>query len=336
MLTTELRSWYGAWMAECGGYKASTLAYRMQAVKVFLAYLVESGIGEPTGVDLAVMEGFARYLKGTVSKRTGKPYKPLAVRSLWHTAIGLLKALYEAGKITSLPIPKRILQQRVNSLMTLLSADEVSNFLDSIALDSDQGRRDRAMFELIYSSGLRASEVTRLKVGDLDLTQRLARIRQSKFDRDRIVPLTNEAVETLLCWLAHKPGPEAFVFPSPGGGLSSAAINIRFKFLLGRVGMYKPGLTTHQLRHACATHLIEGGAEIRYVQELLGHESIETTVRYTKNQVAHLKRAYRSHHPRENQLFEEVGPGYLERIEVLETRLREAREKRRRRVQGSP
>jgi len=320
MRADEVRAWYGAWMTE-NGYKASTIANRKQVLKVLVDYLAACGLETLDTLDLPMMEGFARYLKGRPSKHSGQPCKPSSVRSVWQAVTGLLKALYEAGRIASLPLPKRILGQREGGLLTLLSAEEVARFLDAIQAGSDHGRRDRALFELIYSSGLRASEVTRLKVADLNLSGRLARIRQSKFDKDRVVPLTNEAVEALLCWLTHPVVPETFVFPSEAGGLSPAYINKRFKFLLRRFGMYKPGLTTHQLRHACATHLIEGGAEIRYVQELLGHESIETTVRYTKNQVVHLKRAYRSHHPRENQLYEEVGPEYLGRLAALEKRL---------------
>ena len=325
MHTDEIRSWYAAWMTE-NGYKPSTIVNRRQVLKVLLDYLADCGIETLDTLDLALMEGFARYVKTRPSIRSGLVCKPSSVRSVWQAVTGVLKALYETGKISVLPLPKRIMGHRDAGLMTLLSAEEVSRFLDRIDSASDHGRRDRALFELIYSSGLRASEVTRLKIADLNLSGRLARIRQSKFDKDRVVPLTGEAVEALLCWLTHPDNTEAYVFPSQAGGLSPAYINKRFKFLLRRFGMYKPGLTTHQLRHACATHLIEGGAQIRYVQELLGHESIETTVRYTKNQVEHLKRAYRSHHPRENQLYEEVGPSYLERLANLEKRIRSVRE----------
>jgi site-specific recombinase XerD len=320
MRRDEAANWYGAWLTE-NGYKASTVANRRQALKPLLAYLADSGIAMLQEADQSVMEGFLLHLRTVVSARTGRPYKPSAVRGYWQTAAGLLGALYEAGKIASLPLPQRALGAREPGLVTILSADQVSQFLDSIQTGSVAGRRDRALFELIYSSGLRASEAGRLKIGDLDLAGRLAHIRQSKFGKDRVVPVTSEATEALLCWIVPQTAAESFVFPAEGQGLSPAWINRRLKFLLRRQGMYKPGMTTHQLRHACATHLIERGADIRYVQELLGHESVETTVRYTKNQVSQLKRAYRSHHPRENQLYEEIGPEYLVRLAALEARL---------------
>ena len=125
---------------------------------------------------------------------------------------------------------------------------------------------------------------------------------------------------------ATSPEPDAMVFPGYDGGITPACINKRFKELLKQQGSYRPGLTTHQLRHACATHLIERGAELRYVQELLGHSSIETTVRYTHDQVEQLKRAYRSHHPRENQLYEEVDDMYIGRVAELERCIIEGRQ----------
>lgn len=328
MTTADASPWFAAWMRE-SGYRDSTIQAKLGALKTFLVYLENQNLTDPQTIDRLCMEGFARYLRSTVSMRTGKPYRPLSRQNYWHAAACLMQALYETGSVTVNPVPPRMMNDHVETLPTLISIHEVAVFLDAIDTTSTYGRRDRAMFELIYSSGLRAGEVSRLRVGDLDLDTRLARIRMSKFDRERMVPLTHEAAEALRCWLIPDADMESFVFPGSGGGnsVSTATINKRFKTLLLRGGMYKPGLTTHQLRHACATHLIERGADIRYVQELLGHESIQTTVRYTKNQVEELKRSYRTFHPRENQLYEEIDDEYMKRIEALERRIIEGRQK---------
>jgi len=318
MRVEQASAWYGLWLAE-NGYRESTIRSKRAALKVFLRYLRSMEITDLARVDKDTMEGYAQHLRAAVSVRTGKPYRPLALKTMWIAAVGLLSALYAAGVIAGVPVPSAMMRTPSDVLPTLLSASEVGDFLDGIDTTTSRGMRDRALFELIYSSALRAGEASRLTCGDLDLASRLARIRMSKFDRDRVVPLTDEAVEALRCWLQFDVEEDTPVFPGEGGGISSACINKRFKTLLKRQGRYRPGLTTHQLRHACATHLIERGAELRYVQELLGHASLETTVRYTKNLVEQLKKAYRTYHPRENQLYAETDAMYMKRIEDLET-----------------
>lgn len=91
--------------------------------------------------------------------------------------------------------------------------------------------------------------------------------------------------------------------------------------LLRRAGLCRPGLSAHSIRHSLATHLLENGADLRYVQELLGHESIETTVVYTNELHENMKRIYKSYHPRENQLWREVDEGYLGRLRALQEQL---------------
>ena len=112
--------------------------------------------------------------------------------------------------------------------------------------------------------------------------------------------------------------------PRPGAlflgrlrSLKGSGINSRFKKLLKQAGLYRPGLTAHSIRHSLGTHLLANGADLRYVQELLGHESIKTTVVYTHELYENMKKIYKSYHPRENQLWQEVDGEYLKRFEVF-------------------
>jgi len=278
-------------------------------------------------VDRKVLEAYAGHLRAATSSRTGRAYKPSTLLGLWLSAIGLMTALVEAEAVAPQAWPVKLIRVTQEPLATILSEADIAAILDGIDTRAAGGRRDRAIFELIYSAGLRVSEATKLKWEDVNLNDRLASIRQSKFDKDRVVPLTHEAVEMLRRYLAGKMA-HGWVFSIGGRPLNASNVNRRFKLLAEKAGVYRPGVTVHQLRHACASHLIAHGADIRYVQELLGHESIQTTVRYTHDQVEQVKRHYRSHHPRENQLYLEVDEAYRARIEALKALILAGRQKR--------
>ena len=319
-------AWYGAYLAE-EGHKASTIKTRKAFLRSFLRWLKDSGIQDLTNVTRKDLEDYARHLRAATSSRTQKAYQPNTLRSLWLAAVGLMTALVEAEEVGAQSWPVKLIRGNQEPLPTILSEADIVAVLEGIDTRTTGGRRDRAVYELIYSAGLRVSEATKLKWEDVNLEDRLASIRQSKFDKDRVVPLTHEAVEMLRRHLAGRPA-QGWVFSQGGKPLNSSNVNRRFKILAEKAGVYRPGVTVHQLRHACASHLIAHGADIRYVQELLGHESIQTTVRYTRDQVEQVRRYYRSHHPRENQLYLEVDGAYRTRIEALKALIVVSRQKR--------
>lgn len=318
--------WYATWMAE-SGFRASSIETRTAYTKTFISWLARHGIEDFTQVDRSIMENYAKYLLETVSLRSRKPYRPSTRGNLWRSAAGLLGALYETEHIKTQPVPNRLITVPYDPLPTILSEADIEHILELIDCTTHQGRRDRAIYELIYSAGLRVSEAVGLKWADVNLNERLAYIRQAKFDKDRMVPLTHEAVEMLKRFRATLEHTGGYVFEGLHGHVHTSSVNKRFKELARTAGVYRQGVTVHQLRHACATHLIAHGADIRYVQELLGHESIQTTVRYTHDQVEQVKRMYRSYHPRENQLYQEVDEEYRQRIETLKQRIIGGRQK---------
>jgi len=157
-----------------------------------------------------------------------------------------------------------------------LTKEEVRLILGTI-----QNVKHKLMLGLMYSSGLRVSEVVNCKVKDMDFESRLLRVRQAKGAKDRTTILSEKICPVLKKYLKNKDG-DKYVFESDRGGkLTERTAQIVFSDALGKSGIKRPA-TCHSLRHSFATHLLEAGTSIRYIQELLGHAKLETTQIYTK------------------------------------------------------
>ncbi len=305
---------------DSAGYKPNTAAVMRKQIGVFFAYLKNRGRDRDLrDCGRADLGGFLDHLGEVVSAQTGAPYALATRLYIWGTVRTLFRALYLAGLLLSNPassIPFR--SANPHPLKTAFSVEEMGQFLDGIDIHARLGLRDRAMFELLYSSGLRAGEVARLALTDLDLPSRMVMVRQGKFSKDRLVPVSRTATRFLELYLQLRGAEDGPLFiGSWGGPLRAQAINVRFRRLLTLAGTYRRGLSVHSIRHSLATHLLGAGADLRYVQEILGHESIETTVVYTHELHENMKRIYKSYHPRENQLFAEVDEHYRARVEAL-------------------
>jgi site-specific recombinase XerD len=186
----------------------------------------------------------------------------------------------------------------------------------------------------MYSSGLRINEVARLDAGDVDLSERTLLVREGKGSKDRFVPFSGVARDFLKLYLEEKGNArtaedEAF-FTGFHGRVKASWIREEFEKRINALGMKRENLTPHSIRHSCATHLLEAGADVRYVQELLGHEYIQTTVKYTHLMIESLKRVYKTFHPRENQYFEEIDREYLTQIGKLKEEIVRKREAKKR------
>lgn len=159
--------------------------------------------------------------------------------------------------------------------------------------------RDRAIVELFYGSGLRVSELTALNVGSLDLREKLVRV-VGKGRKERILPIGRNAHEALVAYLDARraPGDDAPLFLNARGGrLTPRSVQRNLKTRLLKARIVKD-ISPHALRHSFATHLLDGGADLRAIQELLGHASLSTTQKYTRVSVDHLLSVYDKAHPR--------------------------------------
>lgn len=299
-------------------YKETTIDGKIRAVRKFFDYLdsLNKKI-DFRDITREQIKEFLFFIEDDVSQRTGKPYSKRFKAIIFSSVKMLFKFLYTQEMILVNSMQNITYKPKGEEKQKeIMSQAEMNKFLESITEDKYLGLRDRTIFELMYSSGLRISDVAGLKIKDIDFEERMLLIREGKWGKDRVVPVSKVAMKFLRLYLfTRMEDKEAFVFLGEKGNISRAMINRRFKKLLEREGMYREGLTAHSVRYSTATHLLSNGADLRFVQDLLGHESIETTCLYTTDLQDNIKRIYKTYHPKENEYYKEVDGDYLVRLE---------------------
>lgn len=207
--------------------------------------------------------------------------------------------------------PSELLESPVlgEHLPEILSAEEVDALESSIDLSKWEGHRNRAIIEVLFSCGLRVSELVNLKMSDLYLDEQYIRV-FGKGSKERLVPISPKAINELHYWFQDrdtmniKPGEEDYVFLNRRGAhLTRTMILIMIKQQAALAGIQKT-ISPHTLRHSFATVLLEGGADLRAIQAMLGHESIGTTEIYTHIDVSTLRQQILEHHPRNKKSAE--------------------------------
>ena len=186
-------------------------------------------------------------------------------------------------------------------LPQVLSLDEVERLLQAPPGDNPRGLRDRAMLEVLYATGVRVSELVSLRLVDLDMERGFLKV-LGKGKKERVVPLGEEAIGWLRRYLEvrgelDKKGSAYLFLSNRGGPMTRQRFWQIIKEYARRVGITK-GISPHTLRHSFATHILERGADLRSVQELLGHADLSTTQIYTHVARAHLEKIYKKSHPR--------------------------------------
>jgi site-specific recombinase XerD len=216
---------------------------------------------------------------------------------------GFFRTLREHGVIETSPADLIPAPKRPARLPTVLKPGDVASLLDRIPASTPLEARDRALFELAYAAGLRAEELVDLNVESVDFDAEQVRV-EGKGGKTRFVPAGEEALRSVARYLersrpalAAGDGDPALFLSKSGRRLSTSDVRRRLRAWATKVGPVA-ALTPHALRHSFATHLLEGGADLRAIQELLGHASISTTQVYTRVESGRLRSAYARSHPR--------------------------------------
>ncbi|MBZ2186680.1 MAG: tyrosine recombinase XerC [Bryobacter sp.] len=260
----------------------------------FLEHFAGMGVG-PGGIGVNELREWMAglYEKGLAAVSVRR--KVSAVRSFFHYCRKREWCEKNPAKYLKLPrTPKKVPQ--------VLDAEAVNYLVDEVGagtLERPYAARDRALFELMYGCGLRVSEVVGLDVGDVDLEERWLRV-VGKGNKERVAPMGRTAVEALAGYLRERrgaAGEEAVFVNYKGKRLTTRAVHQTVKFY-GKMLLGDPSVHPHELRHSFATHLLNAGADLRAIQELLGHASLSTTQIYTKVAIEDLERVYQKAHPK--------------------------------------
>jgi integrase/recombinase XerC len=273
-------------------------AYASDAVH-FAIWAADRGV-DPAQVDVRTLR---RYAAGLAERGIA----PATIARRLAALRGLFRTQIEAGARIDNPAELLSSPKRAQRLPHVLKSTEVAALLDSIPAGTPLELRDRALFELAYACGLRAEELVSLDLESLDFDAESVRV-EGKGGKTRLVPLGEHARQALERYLARaRPllqaaeGDPALFLSKSGRRLSTSDVRRRLSGWARRALARSPGLSRahpHALRHSFATHLLDGGADLRAIQELLGHATISTTQVYTRVESARLRSTYSRAHPR--------------------------------------
>ena len=251
---------------------------------------------EPDAVDMRALRRYAALLSERRMSATTVARKLAALRAFY-------RSLREHGVVADSPADLLPAPKRPARLPTVLTPEEVASLLDRIPASTPLELRDRALFEIAYASGLRAEELVNLDLASADFDAEELRV-EGKGGKTRFVPVGEAALGALARYLergrpalATPDGELALFLSKSGRRLSTSDIRRRLRVWIRHAAL--PGAASpHALRHSFATHLLNNGADLRAIQEMLGHSSLSTTQIYTRVESARLKSAYARSHPR--------------------------------------
>lgn len=296
---SDLNDKIALFMAELERRNASPMTVQSYAsdLRDFVEYLTPLGEEPPetARIDLLMLR---EYLAGQYDRGL----QPVSIRRRIAALRALFRHLVKEGLLTANParllrIPK--IPQKLPQVITAEQADGIIEGSLDVQPERPYPRRDRAILELLYGCGVRVNELTGLDLQDLDMNERWLRVR-GKGRKERQVPIPGKSAESLMAWLTERAGSpqQAAVFLNHRGTrLTDRSIRMIVKFYSSRIAG-DDSLHPHSLRHAFATHLLQDGADLRAIQELLGHARLSTTQKYTQVSLTDLMAVYDRAHPK--------------------------------------
>jgi integrase/recombinase XerC len=293
------------YLTQARGVAENTLQAYRRDLLILDRFLAETGREDPGKLDVLAVRSFvAQRLKNRRRSSVARELMSIRAWGDFLVSRGLLKV--NPARLVAVPRQEHPLPKR-------LSVDEAFHILEApLRRQADTRRRsqlnlrDAAMLELLYSSGLRVSELVGLDVGHVRQDLSLLRVVKGKGGRERLIPIGEKALRALRGWLAvrnnfikeNKESTEPLFVNKNGWRLNVRSVQRLFSNALDDKALHARKLSPHSLRHAMATHLLEGGADLRSVQEMLGHKSLTTTQKYTHLTLDHLMKVYDQAHPR--------------------------------------
>lgn len=270
----------------------NTVESYMRDLRQFAHFILRQWDVAPHKVEEAMIERYMAWLYDKGREKTSQARALSGVKSFFNF-------LMISDKIESSPAEFVLTPKFGRQLPDVLTTPEIDRIIAAVDTSTPKGLRDSAMLEVLYSCGLRVSELTSLRLSDLFFGEGYIRV-IGKGDKQRLVPISNTARDKIQRYLEERrsarSGEEIVFLNNRGGQLTRVMVFTILKRAVERAGIDKH-ISPHTFRHSFATHLLEGGASIRQVQEMLGHESILTTEIYTHLDSDHLRRTLEEHLP---------------------------------------
>jgi integrase/recombinase XerC len=304
-LNNQIRSFIDSLQSE-KGYSVNTCRAYSHNINEFISFIGESyfSADNQEGADLLKAEHIeSLMIRGYLAFLHKKNKKVTIARKL-SAVRSFFRFLLKHGVILDNPLDLILTPKQVKAIPVYLPVDDIFRLLDSIKTDTLAGIRNRAIFETLYSSGIRVSELEGLNVFDVDFSRCLIRV-VGKGNKERIVPIGKKAVATIKEYrkrlqseagIAEEDNGPLFL-NKDNGRLTSRSIARILNKTARECGLLIP-VSPHALRHTYATHMLDAGADLRVVQELLGHKSLSTTQKYTHVSIDRLMETYDKAHPR--------------------------------------
>ncbi len=268
----------------------------LRGLRAFTQERGSKALGDVRSVDVYLLRGWLGLL--------ARKHAPASIARKVAAVRTWMRWLRRKRLIDTCPADELSTPKVRRGLPTLLSVDAAREVVEAPRADTTVGVRDRAVLELLYGSGLRLSELCGLDLDHVDLRTAEARV-MGKGSKERVVPLGQPCVEAIARWLQvraellspeHPKASRALFLTVTGRRLYARAVEYLVSDY-GKLGAGRADLHPHALRHTCATHMLDGGADLRAIQELLGHASLSTTQRYAHVSMEHLMRVYDAAHP---------------------------------------
>jgi len=312
-----LALWRDGYLGQLGAlnYSADTIEGRRDALKVFLNWCAERDLIRATQITRPVLEAYQLWLWRYTRPKSGKPLGWSTQRNRVATVKDYFRWLTKQNILLHNPASELELPRMEKRLPgAALTASQLETLLAVPNVTDALGLRDRAMLELFYSCGLRRSELCNLEVADFNAERGTLHVRLGKGKKDRMVPVGEQAIAWVKRYLREvRPRlcldtrTQAVFLTGYGGPFNPDVLSRMVSAWMKEAGLEGKG-SCHMLRHTCATHMLEGGADIRYIQQLLGHAKLETTAIYTEVNIRQLQEVHARCHPSGRLVKHESSP----------------------------
>ncbi len=284
-------------------YAKETNRRHDSSLRKFIVWSDERGLEDPRSITKPILERYKKYLYYS-RKQNGEPMSFSSQATSLSSVKSFFKWLTQQNYLLYNPASELELPKRAKQLpRNLLSVEEIQDMFNSVDVSTVEGLRDRAVMEVLYSCGLRRQECARLSLQDVNLKHQTVFVREGKGNKDRILPLGDSACAWLKKYLEDarpalmtRHDEYSFFISDYGDAYPGEGIGRLVKRAMKKAGIDKEG-SAHLCRHAMATHMLDNGADIRFIQVMLGHSDLKSTEIYTRVSVEKLREVHRATHP---------------------------------------